>query len=125
MSGLDTSPLAKKHNLANLKSEIDRLDIEKLNSVPSGLSSLKDKIAKSNVHKLVHVSADLFKLSNIVKINVVKKDVYNAKIKDIKNKNPIISSVTITAALTNIKIIPEVSGFVKKQIIIQKWEKKY
>ena len=74
---------------------------------------------------MVHVSADLFKLSNIVKINVVKKDVYNAKIKDIKNKNPIISSVTITAALTNIKIIPEVSDFVKKQIIIQKWKKKY
>ena len=53
---------------------------------------------------------------------LLKKDVYNAQIKDIKNKKPIISSVTTTAALTNIKIIPKVSDFVK-QTIIQKWKK--
>ena len=52
VSGVVTS-LLKRYDLVNLKSEIDRLDIEKLKNVPSGLSSFKDKIDKLNVHNLV------------------------------------------------------------------------
>ena len=48
---VDTSSFALKTNLANLKTKIDRLDID----------------------KLVPVSVDLRKLSNVVKNEVVKK----------------------------------------------------
>ena len=50
----DTSKFALKTNLANLKIEVDKLDIDKLAPIP----------------------ADLNKLSNVVKNDVVKKTVY-------------------------------------------------
>ena len=37
---VDTSSFAKNIDLANLKSDVDKLDIDKLKNVPSGLSSL-------------------------------------------------------------------------------------
>ena len=52
ISHVDTSSFALKTNLANLKSEVDKLDIDKLGPVPT----------------------DLSKLSNVVKYDVVKKD---------------------------------------------------
>ena len=51
ISHIDTSSFALKSNLASLKTEVDKLDIDKLVSVP----------------------VDLCKLSDVVKINVVKK----------------------------------------------------
>ena len=48
---VDTSSFALKTNLANLKTEVDKLDI----------------------HKLVPIPNDLSKLSNVVKNDVVKK----------------------------------------------------
>ena len=64
-------------------SNVDKLDIDKLKNVPSGLSNLKRKVDKLDVDKLVPVPVDLSKLSDVVKNDVVKKDVYNAKIKKI------------------------------------------
>ena len=52
---VDTSNFALKTNLANLKTEVDKLDIDKLATVPVYLS----------------------KLSNLVKNDVVKKTVYD------------------------------------------------
>ena len=51
ISHVDTSSFALKTNLANLKTEVDKLDIDKLATVP----------------------VDLSKLSNVVKNDVVKK----------------------------------------------------
>ena len=51
ISHVDTSSFALKTNLANLKTEVDKLDID----------------------KLVHFPTDLSKLSNVVK-NYVKKN---------------------------------------------------
>ena len=45
-TGVDTSKFAKKIDLVNLKSNVDKLDIDKLKNVPSGLSSLKSKADK-------------------------------------------------------------------------------
>ena len=42
-TGVDTSAFAKKTDLANIKSDVDNLYIDKLKNVPSGLSSLKVK----------------------------------------------------------------------------------
>ena len=38
--GVDTLDFAKKSDLASLKSNFDKLDIDELKNVPSGLSSL-------------------------------------------------------------------------------------
>ena len=44
-------------------------------------SNLKSKVDKLNVDKLVPVPVDLSKLSDVVIMMVLKKDVYNAEIK--------------------------------------------
>ena len=62
--------------------------IDKLKNVPSGLSSLKSKVDKLDVDKLIPAPVDLSKLSDLVKNDVVKKDVYNAKVKNIEDKLP-------------------------------------
>ena len=61
---------------------VDKLDIDKFKNLPTNLSNLNNKVDKLVV-KLVPVSVDLCKLSDVVKIDVVKKDVYNAEIKNI------------------------------------------
>ena len=55
ISHLDTSSFALKTNLANLKTEVDKLDMDKLIPIP----------------------VDLSKLSDVVKNDVVKKTIYN------------------------------------------------
>ena len=62
-AGTDTSNFALKSNLSSLKTEVDKLDIDKLKPVPTELS----------------------KLSNIVKNNVVKKIVYNKLVAKVNN----------------------------------------
>ena len=52
---------------------------------------MKSKVDKLDVDKLIPVPVDLSKLSDVVKNDVVKKDVYNAKIKDIEDKISITS----------------------------------
>ena len=47
---VDTSSFALKTNLANLKTEVDKLDIDKLVPVPVGLIKLSD-VAKNDVVK--------------------------------------------------------------------------
>ena len=107
-TGANTWSISKKTDLANLISDVDKLDIDKLKNVSSGLISLKSKVDKLDVDKLVPVPVDLSKLSNVVKNNVVKKGVYNAKIKSIEDKIPNITNLATTTTL-NAKI-NEVKG---------------
>ena len=55
ISHIDTSSFASKTNLASLKTKVDKLDTDKLAPVP----------------------VDLSKLSDVIKNDVVKKDVYD------------------------------------------------
>ena len=64
-TGIDTSSFAKKVDLANLKSNVDKLDIDKLKNVPTNLTNLKSKVDKLDIGKLVSVLVDLSKLSNV------------------------------------------------------------
>ena len=64
-----------------------------MKNVPSNLSNLKSKVDKLDVDKLVPVPVDLSKLSDAVKNDVVKEDVYNAKIKNIEDKIPDITNL--------------------------------
>ena len=61
---VDVSSYATKTNLASLKTEVDKIDADKLKTVP----------------------ADLAKLSNVVKNDVVKKTDYNAKVTSIEGQ---------------------------------------
>ena len=70
---VDTSSFALKTNVANLKTEVDKLDIYKLKRLPNNLNNLKTKVDKLDIDKLVPVPADLSKLSNVVNNEVVKK----------------------------------------------------
>ena len=63
-----------------------------MKNVPTNLINSKSKVDKLDVDKLVHVPVDLSKVSAIAKNDVVKKHVYNAKIKHIKNKTPEITN---------------------------------
>ena len=67
-----------KVDLVNLKSDVDKLNIDKLKNVPNNLSNLKSKADKLDVVKLVPVLVDLSKLRDLVKNDVVRKGVYNA-----------------------------------------------
>ena len=84
--------LLKKTDLASLKSMVDKLYIDKLKNVPSNFSNLKNKLDKLGTEKLETIPVDLSKISDIVKNDVVKKDVYNAKIKNIEDKIPDITN---------------------------------
>ena len=60
---------------------------------------MKSKLDKLDIDKLVPVPVDLSKLSDVVKIDIMKKDVYNAKIKHVVDK---ISDITNFATNTTL-----------------------
>ena len=64
---------------------------------------MKSKRNKLDVDKLLPVPVYLSKLSDLVKNDVVKKDVYNSKIKDIEDKIPDITNLATNTTL-NAKI---------------------
>ena len=81
-TGVDTSYFAKKTDLTNLKSDADKLDID----------------------KLVPVTVDLSKLSGVVKNGDVKKDVYSAQMKSIEDKIPeLATNTTLNAIISEVK----------------------
>ena len=93
ISDVDASGFALKANLVNSKTEVDKLDINKLVPVPE----------------------DLSKLSDVVKNDVIKKSDYNAKITEIQNKIPDISNLATKTALTAVENkTPNVSGLTTK-----------
>ena len=62
---------AKKTDLADLKSDVDKLYTDKLKNVPSTFSNLKSKVDKLDVDKLVPVPINVSKLSDVVKNDAV------------------------------------------------------
>ena len=74
-TGAHTSKFAKRVDLANLKSDVDKWDIDKLKNVPTNLSNLKSKVDKLDVDKFLPAPVDLSKLLGVVKIYIVIKDV--------------------------------------------------
>ena len=141
-TGVDTSKLAAKSNLASLKAKFDKFDVDKSKNVPTNLSNLKSKVDTLDIDKLlinqIIVPADLSELSNVVKNDAINKDVDNAKIKsigvkmpditnlaikttlnakinEVKGEIPCITNLTTTTALTTVENeIPNVSNLIKK-----------
>ena len=67
VTSVDTSKFAEKVDLANLKPDVDKLNIDKLTNGPSNLSNLNSKEHKLDVDKLILAPIDLSKLSDVVK----------------------------------------------------------
>ena len=78
---------AKKTDLANLKSDVYKLDIDKLKNVPSNLNNLTSKVDKLDIGILKSTPADLSKLSDVIKNKVVKMNEYNKLLKKVNNTN--------------------------------------
>ena len=79
MTHVDTSSFVLKTNLANLKAEVDKLDIDKLVSVPVDLSKLSDVVKNDVVEKYVYD-----KLENIDTSGFVLKTKYDADISELE-----------------------------------------
>ena len=74
-TGVDASSLPKKTDLANLKSNVDKVDTDKLRTVPNDLSNLKSEVDKVDIGNLKTTPFDLSKQSNVVKSDTLKKEV--------------------------------------------------
>ena len=69
--------------------------------LPTNLSDSKSKVDKLDADILIPVPVDLSKLSNVVKTNVVREDLYNAKIKNTEDKIPDITNLVTNASLNS------------------------
>ena len=111
---VDTSSFALKTNLANLKSEVDKLDVDKLNPVPTDLSKLSD-VVKNDFVKKTDYNKIVTKVDNIDTSGLVKKTDCNTKITEKEGKIPNISNLATKAALTTVKNkIPNISNLATK-----------
>ena len=76
----------KEIDLANLKSNKDKLDIDKLKNAPTNLSNLESKVDKLDNDKLVPAPVDLSNLSDTVKMVLLKKIYITLRSKILKIK---------------------------------------
>ena len=140
---VDVSSFASKTNLAVLKTEVDKLNIDKLTPVSNDLAKLsnvvKNDVKKTEYNKLVgkvdNIDTTGFvlktkydtgksdlekKISDVDKkipdtSSLVKKTDYNSKITEVEGKIPSISGLATSSALTAVENkIPNVSNLVKK-----------
>ena len=90
---VDVSSYTTKTNLAALKSEVDKIDVDKLKTIP----------------------VDLAKLSHVVNDDVVKKTYYNTKVTSIENQIAGVTKNTLDnlGDITKLKAV-DTSNFVLK-----------
>ena len=114
ISLVDTSNFALKTNLANLKNEVDKLDIDKWVPVATDLSKVSN-VAKNDVVKKADYNKLVTKVDNIDTSGLAKKTDYNTKITGIEGKIPDISNLVTKTGLTTVENkIPDISILVKK-----------
>ena len=111
---VDTLKFALKTNVANLKTEVDKLDIDKLKPVPTDLSKLSD-VVKNDVVKMTDYNELDTKVDNIDTSGLVKKTDYNTKISEIEDKIPDTNNFAAKTELATVENkIPSISNLVKK-----------
>ena len=146
ISHAGTSSFALKTNLANLKTEFDKLDIDKLAPVPIDLSKLSDVVKNDVVKKDVYdklvtevnnidtsgfvlktrYDTDKSELGNKIPdtSGLVKKTDYDTKITEIEDEITDVSNLVTKTALTTVEDkITDISNLAKKQIMKQKLQK--
>ena len=109
LSHVDVSSFALKSNLASLKTEVDKIDADKLKTVVVDLAKLSN-VVKNDVVKKTEYNKLVTKINNIDTTNFVKKNKYEKDGTDVEDKIDKID-----------KKIPDVTNLVKKkQILIPK-----
>ena len=130
---VDTSSFALKTNLATLKTEVGKLDIDKLVPVTTDLCKLsnvvKNDVVKTDVYDKLVTTVNNIDTSDAVlktKYNTDKTELENkipnvtdfvkeAKLTELENKIPDISNLATKTALTTVENkIPDVSNLVNK-----------
>ena len=141
---VDVSSFASKSNSASLKTEVDKLGIDKLTPVPNDLAKLSnvvknDVVKKIEYKKLVGKEDSIATTKFVLKTTydtdksdlekkisdvdkkipdtscLVKKTDYSSKITEIEDKIPSISGLATNSALTAVENeIPNVGSLVKK-----------
>ena len=112
---VDTSSLALKTNLATLKSEVDKLDVDKF--IPTDLSILSD-VVKNDVVKKTDYNKLVTKVDNIYTSGLVKKTDYNTKISQIEDKIPDTTNIATKTALTTVENkIPDTTNLATKTVL--------
>ena len=92
ISHVDTSSFALKTNLADLKTEVDKLDINKLVPIPADFSKLSDEVKNDVVKKSVYNKL-VAKVDNIDTSDFMLKTKYNTDKTELENKIPYISNL--------------------------------
>ena len=82
---VDTSNFALKTNLVSLKTEVNKLDIDKLVPITADLSKLSNVVKNDVVKKAVYDKL-VVKVNNIDASDFVLKTNYNNKITELENK---------------------------------------
>ena len=72
LTHVDVSSFALKTNLASLKTEVDKIDVDKLKTVPAELAKLSNAV-KNDVVKKTEYDKLVSKVDNIDTTNFVKK----------------------------------------------------
>ena len=96
---VDASSFALKTNLADLKTEVDKLDINKLAPVPVDFSKLND-VVKNNVVKKTVYDKLVAKVNNIDTSGFVLKSKYDTEKSDLETKTPDTSGLVIAMTST-------------------------
>ena len=110
---VDTWSFALKTNLANLKTEVDKLDIDKLVPVPVDLSKLSD-VVKNDVKKTVYDKL-MAKVNNIDTSDFVLKTKYQTDKTELERKIPNVTDFVKKVELTELESkIPDVSSLATK-----------
>ena len=102
--------------LSNLKIKVDKLDLDKLVPVPVDLSKLSD-VVKNDVVKRDVCHAKITNIEDKIPdiTNLATKTTFNAKINEVKGETPNITNLATTTAYTAVENkIPNVSNLVKK-----------
>ena len=82
---MDVSSFALKSNLVSLKTEVDKLDIDKLIPVPNDLAKL-GSVVKNDVVKKVEYNKLVTKVDNIDTTGFVLKTAYDTDKSDLEKK---------------------------------------
>ena len=111
---IDTSSFALKTNLASLKTEVDKLDIDKLAPVPVDLSKLSDVVKNDVVKKTVYDKL-VAKVNNIDTSDFVLKTNYQTDKTELEKKTPDVSNLVKKTKLTEVENkISDVSSLATK-----------
>ena len=102
MTHVDTSSFALKTNLATLKTEVDKLDIDKLVPVPTDLNKLSNVVKNDVVKKTVYDKL-VTKVNNIDTSGFLLKNKYNADKTELEKKIPNVSDFVKKAKLTELE----------------------